>query len=481
MRSGALILVVLLLAVMPACAESQGAAAEVRLAALPKAAGVPTDHKLPDWGPEEKIPSLRVSVKEAGARGDGKADDTAAIQAAVGRVGKDGGGVVYFPDGVYKVSGSIVVKHDRVALEGAGWGAEIQMVKHPKRVIVIQGSRNNIVRNLKISLGVANVQRHDEDVGIYVTSKARNFLIEGVYGNKKAIMVRGGVSHGTIRNNTIRDTLADGIHLTGGSRYILVTGNELTHTGDDSIAVVSYESQKALTQHVVIAGNRIRNSLARGIAHAGGYQVDIWDNSIEGTSSSGILADRDLNFGTFAAVNTTIEGNTITGAGTFGKKRGNQFGIELSEGAANVTVFGNQVTGGKSRGISVSADNTVIRGNTSLNNGDSGLEISADGCTVAGNRFENNGTYGFYAENSHQLIFSGNRLADNNTRKAKNIDNFVLKDSRNSVVKGNISVETRDEMLIERAFELTGSCPDTVFESNQIEGTRLGTVIECTP
>ncbi|RPI96599.1 MAG: hypothetical protein EHM39_10720, partial [Chloroflexi bacterium] len=43
------------------------------------------------------------SVREFGAVGDGIADDTAAIQAAV-----NAGGVVYIPAGIYRISSSIV-------------------------------------------------------------------------------------------------------------------------------------------------------------------------------------------------------------------------------------------------------------------------------------------------------------------------------------------------------------------------------------
>lgn len=424
----------------------------------------------------------RVSVVKYGAKGDGKKDDTEAIQAAVNAVGAKGGGTVYFPKGVYRVSDSIVVRHDEVMLEGEGWESEIRIVKHPKRVIVIEGSSRNAVRNLKISLGVTGVSRDDEDEGVYVTSRASHFRIEGILGEGKGIMVRGGVSHGVIRGNTIRNTLADGIHLTGRSQYIEVEDNELENTGDDAIAVVSYERDGALTKYVKIVGNSVRNSHARGIAHVGGYQVEIRDNRIDGTSSSGILVDRDINVRTFAAVHTSIADNVVSRAGTFGDKKGNQFGIEISHGGGgDVTIEDNRVTGAAGRGMSVSARNAVIRRNVVTGSGDSGLQVDASGCVIVGNLFERNGTFGFYSAGGDGLTIKGNRFADNNERNARNIDNFVLKDSRGSVIKGNISVETRKTARLERAFELLGSCRDTVFEDNKAEGTRLGIVKECTP
>jgi polygalacturonase len=39
------------------------------------------------------------SVRDFGAKGDGKTDDTAAFQQALGAAGKAGGGIVYAPRG----------------------------------------------------------------------------------------------------------------------------------------------------------------------------------------------------------------------------------------------------------------------------------------------------------------------------------------------------------------------------------------------
>ena len=42
-----------------------------------------------------------TDVKTFGARGDGITDDTTAIQSCINSVNSNGGGVVYFPPGVY--------------------------------------------------------------------------------------------------------------------------------------------------------------------------------------------------------------------------------------------------------------------------------------------------------------------------------------------------------------------------------------------
>src|SRR5436309_14839027 len=48
-------------------------------------------------------------VKAYGARGDGSADDTASIRAAIAAADGAGGGVVWFPRGTHEVTSTLVV------------------------------------------------------------------------------------------------------------------------------------------------------------------------------------------------------------------------------------------------------------------------------------------------------------------------------------------------------------------------------------
>jgi hypothetical protein len=62
-------------------------------------------------------PALGVNVKNYGAKGDGKHDDTAAFQRAMMAVSKQGGGIVYVPAGNYRILGDLNVPED-VILKG---------------------------------------------------------------------------------------------------------------------------------------------------------------------------------------------------------------------------------------------------------------------------------------------------------------------------------------------------------------------------
>lgn len=66
-----------------------------------------------------------VSVKDFGATGDGVADDTAEIQAAIDAVGAAGGGVVYLPNGTYLVSAALTVTVAKTTIRGQSKGGTI--------------------------------------------------------------------------------------------------------------------------------------------------------------------------------------------------------------------------------------------------------------------------------------------------------------------------------------------------------------------
>ena len=79
-----------------------------------------TDDSLPDEPPvrwrviEPRYPCTDLivagcTVREAGAKGDGVTDDTAAFQAAMRSVAKAGGGAVFVPEGRYAIRGSLTV------------------------------------------------------------------------------------------------------------------------------------------------------------------------------------------------------------------------------------------------------------------------------------------------------------------------------------------------------------------------------------
>src|ERR1051325_1147989 len=79
-----------------------------------------------------------ISALDHGAKADGKTDDTSAIQKALDAAGRDRGGVVQIPKGVYRVDGSLTVPAG-VCLQGE-WQAPHHAATEQGTVILATGS-----------------------------------------------------------------------------------------------------------------------------------------------------------------------------------------------------------------------------------------------------------------------------------------------------------------------------------------------------
>ena len=87
----------------------------------------------PGPGQQTQTPAL-LNVRDFGAKGDGKTDDTAAIQAAIDVLASDGvargqerPGILVFPSGTYCVSQTLNTSSQGNHLMGSGWGPNSDM------------------------------------------------------------------------------------------------------------------------------------------------------------------------------------------------------------------------------------------------------------------------------------------------------------------------------------------------------------------
>jgi hypothetical protein len=123
------------------------------------------------------------NVRDFGAAGDGVADDTAEIQAAVDAANAAGGGVVYLPEGIYLVSGAngIQIKKQVVML-GEGAGTIIRQNTADGHGISSAGATHHrwAILNLQLQAGASRSDTSPAGAAIYV-AQSKRALIDSIW------------------------------------------------------------------------------------------------------------------------------------------------------------------------------------------------------------------------------------------------------------------------------------------------------------
>jgi len=314
------------------------------------------------------------------AVGDGAADCTDAINHALADAAKASPkATVRVPAGAFAHSGQIYI--DGVTLSGAGIASVIRSTKPNSSAINLRGDGASI-ENLEIDCPTA-ATRLSSGWQTGITVAATNFRVRGIcIGNKTTMgSPSAGIlcldaSHGLISGNTIWRSLADGIHMTGGSNNILVEKNTILGAGDDMIAVVSYLGNASKCHDITIRNNNcLGQTGGRGITVIGGDNVLIQNNQVENSFAAGIHAASESSYMTYGPTNVTIEGNTLKNCDT------RQF-----DSHGSIFVYGNILTY-KGQTTDQTAQNIVIRGNKIIDSHCAAIRI---GSYVHGAIVENN-------------------------------------------------------------------------------------------
>ncbi|MHC4996365.1 MAG: glycosyl hydrolase family 28-related protein, partial [Planctomycetota bacterium] len=149
-----------------------------------------------------------ADVKSFGAAGDGRADDTVAIQRAV-----DAGGQVTFPEGTYRLTGTVTVSLDRAgftSLSSGGAAKIVMAAPGPAFHIVGTNTPRDTLANL--SPGIMQRQRMPLVDGL---------AIQGEHPEANGIEVSGAVQF-TVTRTHIRG-VRHGIHLTQSNRNVIIS------------------------------------------------------------------------------------------------------------------------------------------------------------------------------------------------------------------------------------------------------------------
>jgi len=280
-------------------------------------------------------PAGYISVTAHGANGGDSVSDLPAFSNAW-TAARNAGTGLYIPPGFYVLPGKWNLGDSTgLNIQGAGiWYTELHF---PTVAVGAGGIRaGDSTERLAMShfyMSTALNARHLSGSGI-VDYKA----FDGTYGSNSVIhntwvthFENGAwigdyvspiktTTHFTFMSNRVRNTYADGINLTQGTRLSTIRHNDFRDSGDDAVAVWAASTAGApSTFSNVIHNNTIEFTYrAGGVGLFGGYGYQVFRNIIkDGIDNSGIRLTEDFPGYLFQQnASIRIYENTIIGRGT---------------------------------------------------------------------------------------------------------------------------------------------------------------------
>lgn len=352
-----------------------------------------------------------VSVKDFGAVGDGVADDTDSINAAL----LSGASSVYFPAGTYLVSAAsdiyaspVLSVPSSVCIVGSGSdSAIIKLAAHTTgahRIFAFNSVSDSSICGVTIDgnssqqTGVGDEQSHciflydAENISISdcILIRAKG---DGVYSGGASA---SGTKNVSISNCFIWTNYRQGISLVKGSEIRIVSNDIYGTTGSAPGAGIDIEANTLgdTLNDIVISNNTIRSN-----------QWGVYVNSAAPSSyitiANNVFSDQRAADVICNGTHIVISSNIITLNG----KTANYAGIELYN-CSDITVTGNSITGSydpDERGgvrLSRGANRVTIVSNIVCNTFDAGIKLYTSTTSGTGD--------------SNDIVVSGNVLSDCN-------------------------------------------------------------------
>jgi hypothetical protein len=323
--------------------------------------------------------STRFTVtnpRQFGAVGDGIADDTAALAAAVNALPARGGIVRFAPGSYRKANHTWTLSKDHVLLWSPSGDATIHgtvRLRTPQerldrsycgpreQATIFQRTRGGGVHGLRFTSD-ATERLSCAETSQLVLDGVQEFEVVGVEiagSSSVGIFAWRSATHGIparslrIVGNYVHHTHADAIHHTAGTRESWVWDNDIFNEeptrGDDGIACVTYGVASPRCGGMEWWGNRyFGGTHGRGLAIIGGEDILVHHNWIVGSAGAGLIVASEDGFATASSNRIQLANNWLVGSPN-GLANNGHPGILISgrylpaEPLSDITVTGNVI------------------------------------------------------------------------------------------------------------------------------------------
>lgn len=296
------------------------------------------------------------------------------IQAALDEVAAAGGGEVVLAPGRYPFTGPLRVGNHTVL---RGSGGTTLVARLPDKAAVRAEGRQITLAGFAVEGAARNRTGFTDASGIAVID-AEGVRLDGldISATAAAGIIVLNSARVQISGCTVRNSLADGFHITARSRFVQITGCASRDNGDDLFACVGYGKNGGQVENVVISGCQGSNGKGRGIACLGTRNLVVSGNLIEGTDAAGLYLHQEENYQTYGSTAITVTGNLFADV----SRRVNHAGLFVggSDGARpagdgsipnaidGVLLCGNLLDGSGSDGAYLSPNAIRVRGSGNL-------------------------------------------------------------------------------------------------------------------
>ncbi len=263
----------------------------------------------------DATPARAVDVTTFGAVGDGRTDDTVAVQRALDSLPEKG--ILSFPAGrVFLHAGVLSINTADVRLVGTAelraTDEEHSAVKVEAPGVTVEGLTFGIERSTR---RWSTPDQHKLFIGQVSGVTVRDVRITG---SAAAGLFALGASNFHFESVAVFDTRADGIHMTYGAHTGTVDHPVVTRSGDDGVAVVSYLEDGATCHDIEIISPTIRSTTGgRGVSVVGGHDITYREISVDRSSAAAVyLACEGDPSNTYETEHIRVINGKVTGANT---------------------------------------------------------------------------------------------------------------------------------------------------------------------